>query len=113
MILQPGEKVHVVERRSFDTDIRRHFVGEVEHVDISAFRATGYAFVYDVGSTTWVRLPERRTRLVPIGAKGFLINIVPRSTNIEAVEYTEFENKLVATDGADFRLDINEFGRLR
>ena len=52
MILQPGEKVHVVERRSFDTDIRRHFVGAVEDVDISAFRATGYAFFDDVGSTT-------------------------------------------------------------
>lgn len=42
-----------------------------------------------------------------------MVNIVPRSTNIEAVAYTEIDNRLMATDCAAFRLDINEFGRLR
>lgn len=113
MILQPGEKVHVVERRSFDNDIRRHFVGEVEYVDIAAFRVTGFAFFYDDASTTWIRLPERRTRLVPTGARGFLVNIIPRSTIIADVTYSERDSRLVATDGAEFTLDINEFGRNR
>lgn len=29
MILEPGEKVHVIVGRNFEADLRRHFVGEV------------------------------------------------------------------------------------
>ena len=29
-ILRPGEHIHVIHRRRFDKDIRRHFVGTVE-----------------------------------------------------------------------------------
>ena len=29
-ILSPGEKIHVMHRRRFEKDVRRHFVGEVE-----------------------------------------------------------------------------------
>jgi len=31
MVLTAGDKVHVVLRRGFESDIRRHFVGEVTH----------------------------------------------------------------------------------
>ena len=44
-LLEKGEKVHVIERRVFDGDARRHFVGEVEEVNDTAIRATGYTFV--------------------------------------------------------------------
>jgi len=30
MILQPGEKLHVIHRRYFEKESRRHFVGIVE-----------------------------------------------------------------------------------
>jgi hypothetical protein len=42
-----------------------------------------------------------------------LVNIIPRTTDIAAVVYLEKDNRLVATDGESFALDINEFGRLR
>ena len=29
-VLSPGEKIHVMHRRRFEKDVRRHFVGEVE-----------------------------------------------------------------------------------
>ena len=32
MVLQSGEKVHIVTRRMFDGDLRRHFAGEVKAV---------------------------------------------------------------------------------
>ena len=39
MPLKPNEKIHVIERRLFNEDVRRHFVGEVvECSRFSAFR---------------------------------------------------------------------------
>lgn len=113
MPLTAGDKVHVIERRRFDTDLRRHFVGVVEASTDVAFRAAGYVFVYDPSSSTYVRLERRRTRIMPLASDGIIINVVPPDTDIEATRYDDTSGRLVVTDGGTFRLDVNEFGRNR
>jgi hypothetical protein len=44
MILNSGEKIHVVHRRMFDKDTRKHFVGEVEAYENGLVRAIGHVF---------------------------------------------------------------------
>lgn len=113
MVVEVGEYVHVVERRQFDSDLRRHFVGRVDQVEGSAMRATGYTFVYDSGVTRYVRAAKRRTRVIALNSSGLVINIAPPDTQIEDVRYEDRNGRLVVTDGASFNLDINEFGRNR
>ena len=114
MLLDIGEKVHVVERRLFDTDVRRHFFGEVERVEDCAMRVRGYVFTYDSALSQYVRSDGERTRILPLGVSGFIINVVPPDTNAEAVRYElSAQGRLVVTDGQRFSLDINEFGRMR
>ena len=113
MFLEPGDKVHVIERRLFESDVRRHFVGEVQGIDVMAMRVRGFVFVYDSTASTWVRGSESRTRIIPIGSSGFVINVVSRDTHIDDVRYEEIDGRLTVTDSRAFRLDINEFGRLR
>ena len=73
MFLESGEKVHVIERRLFESDVRRHFVGEVTATDVMAMRVAGYVFVHDTTSSTWIRGSEFRRRIIPIGSSGFVI----------------------------------------
>ena len=113
MLLDIGEKVHIVERRMFESDVRRHFVGTVQRVDAAAARITGYVFVHDGGLSAYVRTGEVRTRIFPLATAGFVINVVSPETDIEEVRYVEEAGRLIATDGGVFSLDINEFGRLR
>ncbi len=113
MLLDIGEKVHVIERRLFETDVRRHFVGVIERVEATSIRATGYFFVYDTGSTTFVRGNEQRTRVMPLATSDLIINVAPSETSLEDVRYVDENGRLIVTDGGAFRLDINEFGRLR
>lgn len=113
MFLEPGDKVHVIERRLFESDVRRHFIGEVQGTDVTAMRVRGFVFVHDSTSSTWVRGSERRTRIIPIGSSGFVINVVSRDTHIDDVRYEDIDGRLTVTDGGVFKLDINEFGRLR
>jgi len=44
MILKPGERIHVVVRRAFMQDIRRHFIGEVMDATESLVRAEHLRF---------------------------------------------------------------------
>ena len=111
MVLKIGEKVHIMIRRAFAGDLRRHFVGEIKQVGDTAIRVEGYSFILDEVSNEYHRKPELRTRIFSLIDGRTIINVIPPLTVIEKVTHRLSEaNNLVATDGEDFQLDINEFG---
>ncbi|MCA9403422.1 MAG: hypothetical protein KC897_06550 [Candidatus Omnitrophica bacterium] len=111
MILEKGEKIHVITRRLFDGDLRRHFIGEVKAASDWAARVEGYVFVYDSGISQFARREELRTRIISISDFGQIINVIPSRVELQRLEYKfNAQQRLVLTDGADFHLDINEFG---
>lgn len=113
MPLETGEMVHIIERRQFETDVRRHFFGVVSGATDAAIRVTGYVFVYDPIATNYIRHDEQRTRLIPL-SNGLIINIAPAETTLEDVHYElSSAGKLKVTDGGAFSLAINEFGQHR
>ena len=111
MILKVGEKIHVMIRRRFENDLRRHFVGEVAEVGENVVRVEGYTFVLDTGTKKYTRRPELRTRIISLTDGGNIINVIPAATKLEAVTYKISEdNRLIVTDGEHLFLDVNEFG---
>jgi hypothetical protein len=113
MPLQQGDKLHIITRRLFADDVRRHFACQIDAVGPTAFRATGYAFVLDSARNEYVRRPELRTRIMPLCDIGQIINLLPPQLDINALSYQTIEGHLMVTDGQSFRLDINEFGPTR
>lgn len=113
-MLKIGEKVHIMNRRAFVGDLRRHFVGEITEVADTSIRAEGYTFIFDEGNNEYYRKPSLRIRVFSLIDGRTIINIIPPLTEIEKVTYRlSEENNLVATDGEHFNLDINEFGTWR
>jgi hypothetical protein len=109
MILEPGEKVHVVERRVFTDDVRRHFVGQVLKCAEYAVRLKGYVWVYDDMSGRFVRKPEMRERVITLGGDRLIINVIPPEVSIEEVRYvTDPQEGLLVTDGKNLFLEIAE-----
>ena len=114
MILKEGEKVHIITRRLFENDLRRHFAGEVQAVGEVAVRIEGYVFVFDAGNVRYVKRPERRVRIFGLADSGNIINVIPAHVDLEALSYqTSANNHMVFTDGKSFTLDINEFSAIR
>ena len=113
MILEKKEKVHIVERRQFAEDLRRHFVGEIVKSESNAIRVKGYVWIFDGLKTQWVRKPEVRERVL-YASDRFTINIIPQAVDLNTLKYITVPQKgLVVTDGKEFSLDINEFGLTR
>lgn len=111
MLIHKGEMVHVVIRRIFDGDLRRHFVGTVQEVEGLAARLHGYAFVFDENRNQFVKRPELRDRLVGLAAPEVVINILPAGLALEKLTYTiNNQGMRVLTDGGAFQLDVSEFG---
>ena len=110
MILKPGDKIHIMTRRNFDNDLRRHFVGEVTQASDVAVLVTGYVFVYEQIKSQFFRRPDRRCRVISLTDSDNIINVLPGEADLEKTVYSISEEKhLTVTDGISFNLDINEF----
>lgn len=79
MVLEPGEIVHVVERRAFEADVRRHFAGRVDVVHDAAMRATGFVYALHAGRRLYERRSPERTRVFSLVDARLVINVIPAS----------------------------------
>ena len=113
VVLQRGEKLHIISRRFFENDVRRHFVGEVEEISETAVRVSGYVFVLDKGRNEFVRHSDKRTRVFPLPDIGLIINVLPRDVEIDNVVYSRVGQHMVCTDGDLFTMNLHEFGPAR
>ena len=109
-VLTVGEKVHVITRRVFEEDLRRHFAGECTAVGSSLARIVGYAFVFDPARNEYLKRPELRTRIFPLTDSGLIITVLPAEVDFEKLKYGMSNGRLVLSDGSGYELDINEFG---
>lgn len=109
-MIEIGTKVHVVYRALYENSVRRHFVGEITSAEGAVVCLSGFAFVMDANSRMYVKKPNRRLTVIDLGESGYIVNVLPPEIDVEKVEYRYIaDSGLVATDGSDFRLDINEF----
>jgi len=114
MILQKGEKVHIITRRNFETDVRRHFLGEVIDCVRDLIRVSGYSYVFDNSRNEYLKRNDLRVKIFGLGDSNIITNVLPQDALLENVVYTVSKDKrLVVTDGKTFSLDINEFGATR
>lgn len=104
-----GDKVHVITRRKFEGENRRHFAGEVTRASGDLQELQGYTFVFDRGTNEFKRRPELRTRIFSLGQADHIVNKMPPRVEIASLAYRFIEKRLVVTDGRGFSLDINEF----
>jgi hypothetical protein len=110
-LIKKGEVLHIITRRQFDNDARRHFLGRVVDSTKGLVRVEGYAFVYHSGDNRFHKHVECRTRLFDAGDSNHIVNVLPEALDLDRVHYDLDENRhLVITDGQGFELDINEFG---
>jgi hypothetical protein len=111
MIIEKGNKVHIIYRALFENSTRRHFLGEVIAADGATCCLEGFAFVYGSKSTMFVNKPEKRVTVADLGDSGYIVNIVDSGVKIDSVSYKyTIDAGLVATDNKSFTLNISEFG---
>ncbi len=111
MILEKDEKVFIVERKYFNEDVRRFFCGEVIACSENLLRAKGYVWFMSHRLNQFVKKPELRERIFCLNNR-LVINVMPRDLDLGLVHYS-FDQKRghLITDGKDYSLNIDEFGR--
>jgi len=113
MIIDIGEKVHIIERRYFPEDLRGHFIGEVTRCTENIIRVKGYTWVFDSVKAQFIKKPDEIERIIRLGER-ITVNVIPPEVNLSELNYVIIHPKgLVVTDGKKFSLDITEFTAMR
>jgi hypothetical protein len=107
LLLTPGDKIFVLERRLYKEDLKRHFVGEVHTCTGVGFRASGYPFYYHEPAQRFVRKPSPRLRIFTFHSN-LIIYLLPKHSDIDSVGYIAKEKKLILTDERSFELDVTD-----
>lgn len=111
MVIERGDKVHVIYRALYENATRRHFLGEVLVAAGAVCRIEGYVFIYDQKSTMYTRRPEIRTTIIDLAESGYIVNLISSDVDLDKVTYKYIQGTgLIATDDQGFSLNINEFG---
>jgi hypothetical protein len=114
MIVSMKEKVHIITRRLFNGDMRRHFVGVVEEATGEAIRVTGYAYIYDQASGEFTRRKNKRTRIFGLTDAGLIVNVLPQTVDLENLRYVmDASGNRIITDDHGFEMNVSEFGSWR
>ena len=108
MILSKGEKIHIVQRRHFDKDPHRHFLGVVDEYENGLARVTGHIFTVDFVKFAFFRRPEPRTKIVALHSGELLINVLPPSVDLAKVVYRTEDRSVRVTDGGEWFMDISD-----
>jgi hypothetical protein len=109
MILQKGEKIHVIHRRNFEKDPHRHFVGLVDAYENGVARVTGHIYTVDAVKFAFVRRAEQRTRIIALVSGDLLVNVLPHSVKLDKIIYKQEKGSVRVTDGSDWHMDISDF----
>jgi len=109
MIINPEEKVCVIERRHFVEDPIRFFTGQVLAASENALRITGYVWISDIMKGV-TRKPDVTERIIYPNERTN-INIIPKDVNIEELKIILIPGKgICVNEGKNYNLDISEFG---
>jgi hypothetical protein len=108
-VFKIGEKIHVVEKRMFADDVRRHFIGEIIASSENAIRLKGYVWVYNSTQAKFFRRQELRERILILGDR-LIINIIPKDSDIKEFVYnTDNTKKMFITNNKGYSLELSEF----
>ncbi len=110
MVVDEGEHIHVIERRAFDSDVRRHFAGRVDRVDGSLARVTGYLYAFDARVRVFHQRSSERTRIIALGDARLIVNVLPPEVRPGDLVYRWTQDEqLLVSHSSGWTLDLSEF----
>ncbi len=107
--IRDGDHILVIDRKLFNDDNTRFFVGTVEEYDEGIVRLRGFPFHLSPYEVTGVeRHGEQRTRVLAISGD-VLLYLLPRESEIDKMQLRRSHKSLQMTDGAAVTIDLSEW----
>jgi len=108
MILENGDVVLVSNRRMFERDEMRFFVGRTIACEGPLFKAEGFTFVRDLSNGHIIKKEEKRIKVLSLDSPGQIVYQLPSEIDLENVDIESGNGDAFIVDGAKRLLNLCE-----
>lgn len=108
MILECGNIVLVSNRRMFDGDEMRFFLGRTIACEGSLLKAEGFTFVRDLSNGLVTRKDERRIKVLSLDSPGHFVYQLPDDVDVDHVKIASGNGDAYLVDGCRRLLNLSE-----
>ncbi|MGI9516883.1 MAG: hypothetical protein ACR2NP_07565 [Pirellulaceae bacterium] len=108
MILESGDVILVCNRRLFDGDEARYFVGRTIACEGALLKAEGYSFVKDLSNGHIVKKEEKRTKVISISSAGYILYQLPGEFDLESYDIVSGHADTALVAGAQRIMNLAE-----
>lgn len=108
-IIDTGDKLLIVHRRLYPSDMPRYFAGVVEAFDSGLALVSGYTWEKEQFAGQFRKKEDLRKKIVPIASGTVLAYLLPRETDVGKLVVESLGRDTVwLTDHGKFRMDLTE-----
>jgi hypothetical protein len=108
MLLNDGDVVLVSNRRMFERDESRFFLGRTIASEGALLKVEGYTFVRDLSSGQIVKKDEVRIKVLSLASPGYIVYQLPRDTNINMAMIQGENGEAILADGSREIMNLSE-----
>lgn len=108
MILENGEVVVVSNRRLFERDETRFFVGRTIACEGALFKAEGFTFVRDLSNGHIIKKAEKRIKVLSLDSPGHIVYQLPSDINVDNIDIESGNGDAYMVDGKRRLLNLSE-----
>ena len=108
MILEHGDIVLLSNRRMFQHDEARYFLGRVVACEGELLKAEGFTFVRDLGTGHVIRKPEKRIKVLSLASPGYIVYQLANDIDVENADIESGNGDAVLVEGHRTVLNLSE-----
>ncbi len=99
MILEIGDTVLISNRRMFERDEARYFLGRTVACEGSLLKVEGFTFARDMTDGHVIKKDEKRVKVLSLASPGYMVYQLPSDINIESVEIESNDGDAILVEG--------------
>ncbi len=108
MMLESGDMVLISQRRLFEGDEDRYFIGRTIVCEGPLIKAEGYSFVRGLSSGHIIKKPEKRTKVLSLSSLGQIVYQLPNDIDLEFVDIIVQHSDVVLVAGPRQIMNLSE-----
>jgi len=108
MIFEIGDTVLLSNRRMFERDEARFFVGRTVACEGQLLKVEGFTFVRDVSNGYVVKKEEKRTKVLSLASPGYIVYQLPNDINVETIDIESGNGEAILVDGSRQIMNLSE-----
>lgn len=108
MILDKEDTVLVSNRRMFESDEARFFLGRTIACEGPLVKVEGFTFVRDLSSGTFVKKDEKRVKVLSLDSPGFIVYQLPNDVSLETANIKSGDGDALLVDGTRQLMNLSE-----